>query len=140
ALFQIETESIMRPTFQTSTGGKNARLAIVNLGRACVTAAVLTLATFAPGVRAQAAGLGSDESAPVVSHNRFLIVVDTSSGMKKFANDTRQAVENFIRSAADGQLHAGDSIGVWTYNKDVYTGRMPLQTWSLGDAEEIAMR
>ena len=37
-------------------------------------------------------------------------------------------------------MHAGDSIGVWTYNKDVYTGRMPLQTWSLGDAEEIAMR
>ena len=38
-----------------------------------------------------------------------------------------------------GQVEAGDTIGLWTFNEELYTGRFPLQTW-LPPAQEDIMR
>jgi hypothetical protein len=37
-----------------------------------------------------------------------------------------------------GQLHADDSIGVWTFDRGVRTGLFPLQRWVPGNAATIA--
>ena len=63
----------------------------------------------------------------VLSSNRFLFVVDISAAMGKHTQDIADVVESVLRSSASGQLHDGDSIGVWTFNEDVYTGQLPLQ-------------
>jgi hypothetical protein len=75
-----------------------------------------------------------------LSSNRFLFVVDTSAPMHSHLHDIIGVEESILRSSASGQLHDGDTIGVWTFNEDVHTGTMPLQVWSSDDAEEIALR
>jgi hypothetical protein len=121
-----------------------------------VLAVSLAILAPAPGVFAQnypAVDLNSTPaSAPAttastpapaaesLSSNRFLFVVDTSAPMRQHLHDIIGVEETILRSAASGQLRNGDSIGVWTFNEDVYTGTMPLQTWSANDSEEIALR
>jgi hypothetical protein len=75
-----------------------------------------------------------------VTSNRFLFIVDTSAGMRSHVNDLVQAVLKVVRTSASGQMHSGDTIGVWTFNNDLYAGSIPLQTWAPEDAEEIALR
>ena len=75
-----------------------------------------------------------------LSSNRFLFVVDISAGMRSHSADIRGAVETILRSSANGQLHPGDTIGVWTFNEDIHTGLLPLQTWVPQDSEEIILR
>jgi hypothetical protein len=75
-----------------------------------------------------------------VSSNRFLFVVDTSAGMKRHLTDVLSVAQDIIRSSANGQLHNGDTIGVWTFNETIYTGNLPLQEWAAEDSEEIALR
>lgn len=79
-------------------------------------------------------------SPAMLSSNRFLFVIDTSGPMHKHLQDVVGVVETILRSSASGQLRNGDSIGVWTFNENIYTGNMPLQTWSVDDGEEITLR
>ncbi len=72
--------------------------------------------------------------------NRFLFIIDTSASMKSTASDTLQAVDEIIQSSASGQLHRGDTLGVWTFNAQLYPGVLPLQTWSPENKNEIASR
>jgi hypothetical protein len=98
--------------------------------------------TLTPGLFAQTpAPATSPAPAPApLSSNRFLFVVDISKPMEKEVPDVVRVVNEILRSSASGQLHNGDSIGVWTFNEDVYTGNLPLQIWSEDDAEEITLR
>ncbi|HXC99271.1 MAG TPA: hypothetical protein VN048_08010, partial [Verrucomicrobiae bacterium] len=119
-------------------------------GLACVTATLLAFLAFAPGVLAQNYPAVPSTSDPAVatsapapealSSNRFLFVVDTSAPMHQHLHDIIGVEESILRSSASGQLRNGDSIGVWTFNEDVYTGAMPLQIWSADDSEEITLR
>jgi hypothetical protein len=70
--------------------------------------------------------------------NRLLLVFDTSSAMKKCLPVTRAAVNGLFLSALDGQLQAGDTIGVWTFGAGTSVGRFPLQTWRPEAAATIA--
>src|SRR5262245_48693294 len=72
-------------------------------------------------------------AATAVTSNRFLFVMDTSAAMKSHAYDMVAAVMKTIRSSASGQIHNGDSVGVWTFNEDVFTGNLALQTWAVED-------
>ncbi len=100
----------------------------------------LALFALVPGLRAQDKPVPESAPAPAASTNRFLFVLDTSAFMRKHTQDVVNVVETILRSSASGQLHSGDTIGVWTFNDDVYTGAMPLETWSADDSEEIALR
>ena len=72
--------------------------------------------------------------------NRFLFIVDTSASMKSAADDMLQAVGEIVDSSASGQLHRGDTLGVWTFNAQLYPGVLPLQKWTPEDKKEIALR
>jgi hypothetical protein len=144
-LFQMKTLTRMRIKFETLLAGperSKARFRWFN-GRSflALLAAGLLAGGFAPRALGQNQPAAAVNPAPApLSENRFLIVLDTSAGMKRQGDKTRAVVESMLRSGFNGQLHAGDTIGVWTFNEDVYTGRMGLQRWTPGDSEEIVSR
>ena len=70
--------------------------------------------------------------------NRFLLVFDTSSDMKKRLPAVQRTLDTMLASNMRGQLLAGDSIGVWTFDREVRTGQFPLQRWVPENAATIA--
>ena len=71
----------------------------------------------------------ADAELPAVNPGRYLLIVDTSSSMRRYAENASSALERLLLSGMNGQLREGDTIGVWTYNEDLYTGNFPLQHW-----------
>lgn len=61
--------------------------------------------------------------------DRFLFVVDTSSGMSKFATGSRQVVFDLIYSGISGHMRPGDTYGLWPFNEEVQAGKFPMQLW-----------
>lgn len=72
-----------------------------------------------------------------VAPGRYLLVVETSRSMNHRSEGTIKTLANILFSGMVGQIQQGDTIGVWTYNKDLYTGRLPLQRWSKLEQREI---
>ena len=70
--------------------------------------------------------------------NRFLLVFDTSSDMKKCLPAVERALNTLLSNNMRGQLHAGDSIGVWTFDREVRAGQFPLLLWVPKDAAMTA--
>lgn len=70
--------------------------------------------------------------------NRFLLVFDTSSNMKKRLPAVERALDTLLAGSMRGELHAGDSIGVWTFDREVRAGQFPLQRWVPENAAAIA--
>ncbi|HEX4645482.1 MAG TPA: hypothetical protein VH598_07715 [Verrucomicrobiae bacterium] len=69
--------------------------------------------------------------APAKDANRFLVIIETSRAMRGQKDAVGTALEQILASRVNGQLRRGDTLGLWTFNEDVYTGRFPLQVWSL---------
>ena len=82
--------------------------------------------------------LASAVSAQQKIENRCLFVFDTSSAMKKRLPAVDSQVESLLASSMNGQLQAGDSIGVWLFGRDLRTGQLPLQRWDPARASLIA--
>lgn len=76
----------------------------------------------------------------VLPVNRFLLIVETSHAMQHRSDGTLQTVNSLIASRMQGQLRLNDSIGVWTFNQTLYTGKLPLQEWSEGGRTTIASK
>jgi len=70
--------------------------------------------------------------------NRFLLIFDTSSNMQRRLPAVQKAVNDVLAAGTNGPLHSGDSIGVWTFDQDLHTGRFPLQYWEPDNAAMIA--
>lgn len=62
--------------------------------------------------------------------NRYLLVLETSRSMQRRTAGTLQAVQDLLTSGMGGQLRRGDTLGIWTYNEQLYAGRFALQQWS----------
>jgi hypothetical protein len=62
--------------------------------------------------------------------NRYLLVVETSRSMQRRAGAMVQAVRDLLSSALANQARRGDTLGIWTFNEDVFAGLLPLQQWS----------
>jgi hypothetical protein len=86
--------------------------------RRCFLAALLPLFLFS---RASA------EEAPPPS--RWLLIFDTSFAMKKRLPGVETEIKDLLTTAFGGQLHEGDSIGLWTFDKNLHTGKFPLLDW-----------
>lgn len=69
--------------------------------------------------------------------NRWLFVVETSKHMEPRAKAAGQTAASLMWSGGNGQMRPGDTIGVWTFNEDLYAGRFPLQIWSPGTRQAI---
>jgi hypothetical protein len=50
----------------------------------------------------------------------------------------QKALNDMLAASLNGQLHSGDSIGVWTFDQDLHTGKFPLQHWNAGERPMIA--
>jgi hypothetical protein len=70
--------------------------------------------------------------------DRFLLIVETSRAMQRRADGSLRTVQNLVASGMRGEMHEGDSLGVWTFNESLYTGRLPTQDWSAESRRAIA--
>src|SRR5690606_7688488 len=84
--------------------------------------------------------LSAQETNNEAPSNRWLLIVDTSNGMKERAESAHQILARLLASGVNGQLREGDSIGVWTFNDDLETGVFPLQIWTPQAQDTIAER
>jgi hypothetical protein len=94
--------------------------------------AVLLLVEFftLPSLRAQPA----EGKVP----GRFLFIFDTSSNLKKCLPAVQKTLTSMLATSLGGQMHTGDTIGVWTFNQELHWGDVPLQVWDADDAATIA--
>jgi hypothetical protein len=81
----------------------------------------------------------ADKAKAPLPSNRYLLVVETSRSMQRWADGVRQTVQDLLKSGLGGQLRRGDTLGVWTYNESLYAGRFPLQTWSPETQEDVIL-
>jgi hypothetical protein len=70
--------------------------------------------------------------------SRFLFVFDTSSAMKSRVPKVQYAVERLFLSMMNGQLRSENDIGVWTFNRELHTGELPVQRWLPQNAATIS--
>ena len=68
---------------------------------------------------------------------RYLFVVETSSDMRRCAGAVEEALRAMLRYDLNGQLRRGDTLGVWTFNEQLYAGRFPMEVWT-PERREIA--
>jgi hypothetical protein len=80
----------------------------------------------------------TDKAGP--SPHRWLLIVETSRSMQRRSDAVVEAVQDLLSSGMAGQLRQGDTLGVWTFNDDLYAGRFPLQIWSSEAQKDIASR
>ena len=83
-----------------------------------------------PGLRAQ--------PTEQTVQNRFLFVFDTSHDMKSRGEAMEKTLNTLLALSLSGQMHAGDSMAVWTFGQDLRPGDYPLQTWNPDNAVMIA--
>ena len=84
---------------------------------------------WAAGLRAQPAG--------PVGQGRWLFIFDTSSDMKRRLPAVLKEADTLL-TAGNGEIRAGDSIGVWTFDQALHHGEFPLVRWNPDDADDIA--
>ncbi|MEI7807565.1 MAG: hypothetical protein WCJ07_03665 [Verrucomicrobiota bacterium] len=77
-------------------------------------------------------------AAQAAQGSRWLLVFDTSSAMKKRLPATEVALKSFLASNGGGQIRAGDSVGVWTFDQQLHSGQFPLIHWSPANAGATA--
>ena len=108
----------------------------MKIGAIRVSAFLLMLAVLVPlSLSAQ-----TKPVQPALSSDRCLLIVETSKSTRSCANAMVKVVQDMLMSGLNGQLRPGDTLGVWTFDDDLYTGRFPLQTWSALDQKDIARR
>ena len=61
---------------------------------------------------------------------RWLLVFDTSSEMKKRLPGVEATARILLETSAAGQMQPGDSVGVWRFCQKLHTGEFPLTTWN----------
>ncbi len=72
------------------------------------------------------------------SSGRYLFIVDTSSGMRTRSAALQKTVNNLLASGMNAQLRPGDTIGVWTFNEQLFAGQLPLQQWTPATEQLVA--
>jgi hypothetical protein len=78
------------------------------------------------------------KSAP--APDRFLLIVETSKPMQRRADAVLGIVQDILMSGLNDQFRNGCTVGVWTFNADLSTRGLPLQTWSSSERENITQR
>ncbi len=102
-----------------------------------MTRIVIWLLAFA-GLSTQGATVAKSPPPPL-SPNRYLFVVDTSSAMSVADANLRQSFFDLLHGGLNGQMLAGDTFGVWTFNEDVDTSYR-MQIWDSKRNLELASR
>ena len=75
---------------------------------------------------------------PAPDGQRFLFIVDTSSGMERLKAENETTLYELLRSALFGQMQTGDTYGMWTFDKETHAGQFPMQVWDVRRASQLA--
>jgi hypothetical protein len=78
--------------------------------------------------------------AAVYPANRFLLIVETSHSMLHRSEAMAQTVQDLLKTSLARQARRGDSLGVWTFNEELYTGLLSLQQWTPENQKAITDR
>lgn len=70
--------------------------------------------------------------------NRWLLVIETSRAMRPRAAAVQELTSMLVYSGMNGQAQPGDTIGLWTFNKNLSVGQFPLQQWEPASNKKIA--
>ena len=84
--------------------------------------------------------LSQSTNAAIRPSNRWLLIVETSRTTQPRAEAVAQIAGNLLLSGMNGQMHTGDTLGVWTFNNALHGGGFPLLTWSPENARNAAER
>jgi hypothetical protein len=98
--------------------------------RVAMIAALLAGMILIPGLRAQ--------PTEQTVQNRFLFIFDTSRDMKSRSEAMEKSLNILLALSLNGQMHAGDSMGVWTFGQELRPGDYPLLSWNPDNAVMIA--
>jgi hypothetical protein len=71
------------------------------------------------------------------SSNRWLFIYNTSATMRDRVRGTESLTYDLLTTAMHGNLRAGDTIGIWTFNNQLNADEAPLQEWSPAAAQSI---
>ena len=71
------------------------------------------------------------------SSNRWLFVLNTSAAMRDRVKGMETITYDLLTTAMHGNLRAGDTIGIWTFNSELRAEEAPLQEWSPDAAQSI---
>lgn len=85
-----------------------------------------------------AVALFSRASAQVVEPQRWLLVFDTSITMKGWLPATTTELTDVFISSMSGQLHEGDSVGIWTFGEKLRAAQYPQFIWAPASAASAA--
>ncbi len=61
---------------------------------------------------------------------RYLILVDSSSAMGRRKAATAKSLGELIYGGFDGQIQAGDTVGIWTFGQELNPGAFPTFRWA----------
>ena len=77
-------------------------------------------------------------AANVHAQDRWLMIFENSSAMKKRMPAVNQELKSLFFSNVEGAIHGGDSLGVWTFDQTLHVGEFQLSTWDPGQAATTA--
>jgi hypothetical protein len=72
--------------------------------------------------------------------SRFLLVFETSPGLKKNLPALKETLDGIFSSNLQHEMQENDDLAVWTVDQDLHTGTFPLASWSPDDAEMYSSR
>jgi hypothetical protein len=72
--------------------------------------------------------------------NRYLFILETSKEMKREASQAKNVLIQLLYTGVMGQMRAGDTFGVWTYDTTLHAGGIAMQTFTTEDRETITRR
>ncbi len=72
--------------------------------------------------------------------HRYLLIVETSRAMSRRIEGVGQVLRELLASGLRGQAMPGDSLGIWTFNDEVFTGQMSAQPFSTASGPALAQR
>ena len=77
------------------------------------------------------------KSVPAPDGQRFLFIVDVSSSMERLQAATEAAIYEMLGSGVKSQMWPGDTYGLWTFNKETFAGKFPMQIWDSRNSSQL---
>jgi hypothetical protein len=65
-----------------------------------------------------------------LANERFLLVIETSAATEKRIENVQKVAGAIIASGLSGHMLPGTTLGVWTFNDQLSTGKFPLRIWT----------